>query len=378
MQTGNLNLSEISSRPTVMEVDLKTICNNYRVLKSIAAPARCMAVLKANAYGHGLIQTAQALERSGVDYIGVALVEEGLELRKAGIKAPIHVFGGILSEQIDAYIMNELEVTASSIDKLIALSEAAKKLKKQTRVHLKIDTGMGRIGVHYKNASKLFEAVQKAPCCEIVGVFSHLAAAEENDPSFTLEQILRFKGCKDVFQGANNAATPIFHLANSAGAIRFPDARFDMVRTGLALYGVNPVPAISAPLNGAITLKSKIVYFKVVQKGTPISYGGTWRAPKMTRIVTVPIGYGDGFFRRLSNAGSALIRGKRYPIVGKVCMDQIMIDIGWDEAFNGDEVVLIGKQGSEEITVSEIARLADTVEHEVLTSTNARVPRKFL
>lgn len=373
---GESQAEAIPSRATVLEIDLGAIHHNYELLKKLVAPARCMAVLKANAYGHGLIETAKYLEARGVDYFGVALVEEGLELRRAGIKSPIHVFGGILSEQIDIYLKHDLDITASSIDKLKAIDVTAAKLKKRAKVHLKIDTGMGRIGVNYKNVSAFFEGIRTATHCEITGVFSHLATAEELDRTFAEEQIQRFMQCKEMLQKMGVSA-PLFHLANSAGTINFKNAHFDMVRTGLALYGINPVPDTPIDVKPALTLKSKIVYFKVVDAGTPISYGGTWKAPIMTRIVTVPIGYGDGFFRALSNKGFVLIRGKRYPIVGRVCMDQMMVDIGWDEAFNGDEVVLIGSQGSEEITVSEIASLAGTVEHEVLTSTNLRVPRAF-
>ena len=335
-----------------------------------------MAVLKANAYGHGLIEVGKALEAINADYFGVALVEEGIALRDAGIKTPIHVFGGINSDQIELFAKYNLEITASSIDKLVAINKVAEKLNSRIGVHLKIDTGMGRIGISYKNAKKIFECCLSATSCEIKGVYSHLATSDE-DEVFCREQIERFKACREEFSRIVTKSQPLFHIANSGGVIGYPDARFDMVRVGLSLYGVNPLPEHIVKIATGFTVKSSVVYFKVVEAGTPISYGGTWKAPKRTRIVTVPIGYGDGYFRRLSNQGSVLIRGKKYPIVGRVCMDQLMVDIGWDEAFNGDEVVLIGAQGDQSILIEEIATLIDTTPHEVFTSFNGRIPRIY-
>lgn len=372
-----IEIADTEGRPTVMVVDREAIRQNYRTVKTALPSTMVMAVLKANAYGHGLLPVARALEEADADYFGVALVEEGIELRQGGIKTPILVFGGIFGDQIAQYLSNNLELTASSIDKLRQIDATAKQLQIRARVHLKIDTGMGRIGVQYSNARALFEAALSCSDVEVVGVFSHLATADDKDRSYTELQLKRFAECVEVSKEVFGERKILHHVLNSAGICAFPDAKYQMVRAGLVLYGINPVPSMPLPLTPAMTLKSQVVYFKVLQAGSSVSYGRTWTAKTMTRVVTVPIGYGDGNFRRLSNCGSVLIRGKRYPIIGRVCMDQMMIDIGMDEAFNGDEVILLGKQGREEITVSELAKTMDTIEHDVLTSTNMRVPRVY-
>ena len=366
------------SRPTEMEVNLDAIIHNVRVVRKHVAPAKVMIVVKANAYGHGLVEVATLLEREGVDAFGVALVEEGIVLRNAGITIPILVFGGMLGGQIRNYIDYNLDITASSVGKLEAIDATAKAIGSRARVHLKIDTGMGRIGVQYYNARGLIEAASRCSHSDIVGMFSHFATAEEGDTSFAKEQLSRFNEVLNILSDFPNVK-PLRHMANSAAALAFPESRFDMIRTGLLAYGIAPAPHLKVllPLRPAISLKTKVVYFKVLPPGAGVSYGRTWICDRESRIVTLPVGYGDGFLRALSNCGEVLIRGKRYPIVGKICMDQMMVNVGQGEAYNGDEVVLIGRQGSEEITVSEIAERAGTVEHEVLTSTNLRVPRRY-
>lgn len=363
-----------SFRPAILDIYLQNLVHNYSNIKSYVTGRKVLAVLKANAYGHGLVECAKALSSAGADYFGVALIEEALVLRQAGITEPVLVFGGILSEQLSLYLANNIDVTASSIDKLRAIDGAAALAGKKADVHLKLDTGMGRIGVQYYNCRDFFLAAKECKNIEIKGVFSHLACAGE-DESFNSEQIRRFRDCVAIYKEIFLQSSALFHLANSAATLDNPEAHFDMVRPGLALYGACNTDKVS--LKPCMRLSTKIVYFKVLPKGAGVSYGLTWKAEKQTRVVTLPIGYGDGFFRELSNRGSVLIRGKRYPIVGKVCMDQMMVNVGDDEAYNGDEVVLLGQQGTEEITVSEIASLAHTVEHEVLCSTNLRVPRRY-
>ncbi len=365
-----------STRPTVMIVDLDAIKHNYTVIKERMAPAKVMAVVKANAYGHGLLPTARALESLKADCFGVALVEEGIELRQGGITAPILVFGGIFGDQIEQYLRHNLDLTASSVGKLELIEATAQRLNMRARVHLKIDTGMGRIGIQYNNAQVLFDAISRCKSIDVVGVFSHLATAEDTEDNYSKLQCDRFDECVKALRKTHTSPVDA-HLLNSAGIVLLPEARHQMVRAGLSIYGVNPVPSVPLDLKPAMTLRTQVVYFKVLPKGANVSYGRTWKSDKMTRIVTIPIGYGDGNFRRLSNCGHVLIRGKKYPIVGTVCMDQMMIDIGWDEAFNGDEVILLGSQGSESITVSDLAKAMGTIEHEVLTSTNMRVPRIY-
>jgi len=341
-----------------------------------------MAVVKASAYGHGLVPCAQHLVKSGASWLGVAFVEEGIELRKAGVQVPILVFGGIFDSQIKHFIDYDLDLTASSVDKLKSIEETASWLGKKARVHLKVDTGMERIGVHYYNADNFISEALNQKNIEVVGLFSHFATAGE-DPDFAREQLKRFSSCVEFTKEEclqRGIKTPLFHLANSTGAISIPEARFDMVRCGIALYGVYPAEFLRqlVKLEPVMKLSSRIVYFKVTKAGAGVGYGQAWKAEKDTRIVTVPIGYGDGYMRSLSNKGEVLIRGKRYPIVGRVNMDQIMVDIGDDSAWVGDEVVLLGEQGSERITASEVAEKAGSYAYEILTATNMRVPREYL
>jgi alanine racemase len=336
-----------------------------------------MAVVKANAYGHGLLECAPVLAAEGVDAFGVALVEEGVELRRAGISKPILVFGGILTDQIEVYIKSDLDLTASSVSKISYIDRVAAKLTRRARIHLKIDTGMGRIGVRPETAPELFAAAQDAKHCDVVGIFSHLATADESDHSYTELQTRRFGDTCALWSGAT---APVRHLANSAAVIAHPDTYFEMVRPGIGLFGVMPGPELqnTLQLRPVMKVSSRIVYFKVVRAGESVSYGRSWRASVDSRIVTVPIGYGDGYPRALSNKGAVLIRGKRYPIVGRVCMDQILVNIGNDEAYNGDEVVLVGQQGGERITLEEIADQVGTIPYEILTALNLRIPRLLL
>jgi alanine racemase len=368
----------VTSRPTVAEVDLDALEANYRTLSKVADPAPVMAVLKANAYGHGLVGCAQRLQRAGCRYFGAAIVEEGVQLRDAGITAPILVFGGFSGEQLPTYLAHDLELTASSIFKLRQIEEAAARMQRRARVHLKIDTGMERIGVHHYSAEQFLLETRTLQWCDVVGVYSHLASADADSLEHTKLQLERFLECIDFFP-CNSMPMPLRHIANSAALLRLPESRLDLVRPGIALYGLYPRPDLAATVQLApvLSLKSRVVYFKVTKAGAAVSYGGTWTAPHDTRMVTVPIGYGDGYFRGLSNKGEVLIRGKRYPIRGTICMDQLMVEIGQGEAYNGDEVVLIGAQGDEVISADDVAHKLGTISYEVLCAINPRVPRMY-
>ena len=362
-------------RPTHLQVNCQNLCHNYLALKDFVGGRQVMAILKANAYGHGVIEVAHALESVNADYFGVAYVEEGCMLRRAGIQTPILVLGGIIGDQIPLFLRENLDITASSIDKLKAIDACAGALGIRARVHLKIDTGMERIGVHGYNAEGLLSESIRCKNTEIVGIFSHFATADHDDTQFAKIQLDRFLKVLNWYteHGVNR---PMVHMANSAAMIKFPESIFDMVRPGIALYGASPV-ACSVPLRAALRWVSRIVYFKVVEKGRSVSYGATWVAPEQTRIVTIPVGYGDGYMRACSNRSHVLIRGKRYPVVGRVCMDQLMVNIGWDEAFNGEEVVLLGDQGDEVIGIDELADWSQTISYEVLTAINTRVSRVY-
>ncbi len=365
-------------RPTQVIVDLDALVHNFRLIRQWVRPARIMAILKANAYGHGLVPVARLLEALGVDYLGVAVLEEGIVLRRAGIRTPILVLGGILGSRIPLFLKYHLTLTASSVEKLRQINEAAEALGRRARVHLKIDTGMERIGVHAENAERFLEEALRCRHLQVEGIYSHFANADLENPEPTRWQWERFLKVLEFFE-KRSVPVPLRHIANSAALVRFPETHLDMVRPGILLYGVYPSPQVPRrlPVKPALSWKSHVVFFKVVPPGRGVSYGWTWKAKRLCRVVTVPVGYGDGYFRALSNRAQVLIRGKRYPQVGAVCMDQMMVHIGWDTAYNGDEVMLIGCQGSECITVEEVARWAGTIPYEVLTNINTRVPRVY-
>jgi len=363
-------------RPTYVQVNIGHLRQNYEAIKARVKPARVMLILKANAYGHGLQNVAANLAPSA-DYIGVAVLEEGVFLREMGIKTPILVMGGVWSNQIPIYIKNDLTLTASSIERLEQIEQAAKSLGIKARVHLKIDTGMERIGVHYYHAEDLQKA---ALICsgnvEVEGIYSHFANADSSDLTHAYLQLERFNEVLRFYE-RNSLPMPIRHMANSAAVLQIPESYFDMVRPGILMYGVYPSPECkqTIPVQPALSWRSRVVYFKVVKPGHPVSYGSTWQSDHLVRVVTIPVGYGDGYFRSMSNKASVIIHGKKYPQVGRVCMDQIMVNIEWDSAYNGDEVILIGESAGERVSVENLADWADTIPYEILTNINTRVPR---
>lgn len=366
-------------RPTYVEVDLARLKQNFQAIRQAAGPARVMAVLKANAYGHGLVEVARHVERWGADYLGVAVLEEGLLLREIGIQAPILVMGGILGNQVPHFLAHDLTLTASSIEKLQHIDQAAQALGKTARVHLKIDTGMERIGVHYYNAEGLLEASLRCQHVQVEGVFSHFANADAPDLASARLQLERFLEALDFYE-RRSLPPPLRHIANSGALLQLPESALDMVRPGILFYGVYPAPEVSRSIavQPALAWKSHVVYFKVLPPETPVSYGWTWQSDHMIRVVTVPVGYGDGYFRSMSNQARVLLNGRVYPQIGRICMDQIMVNIEWDSAYNGDEVVLIGESGRESVTVEDLAGWAGTVPYEILTNINTRVPRVYL
>ena len=366
-------------RPTRIRVDLDALAGNLRAIRHrVGVPV--MAILKANAYGHGLVPVARHLQAHGAEQFGVAFLEEGIALRRAGITLPILVLGGILGRQIAQLIEHDLEITVSSLDKLHKVEACAQAMGRKAVVHLKIDTGMERIGVHSETCAPFIEAAVASPWCTIKGIYSHLACADDPASTMTTLQVERFRAACGHFTRLG-APMPIRHLANSGGILHFPDTWLDMVRPGIVLYGVLPDPQArpTVAVQPALTLLSQVVYFKVVRAGCPVSYGATWAPQVDTRVVTIPLGYGDGYPRALSNRGQVLIRGKRLPIVGRVCMDQCMVDLGPEgTAYNGDDVVLIGRQGGQAIGVEALAGWADTIGYEILTRLNERIPREYL
>jgi alanine racemase len=364
-------------RPTRAAVDLDAIARNYAAIAAHTGTP-VMAILKANAYGHGLVEVARRLEAEHAAYFGVAYLEEGLKLRQAGVRTPILVLGGIVGEQIPLFLANDLTLCASSVDKLAAIDAAATSAGVRARVHLKIDTGMERIGVHWYSASNLLEASVKLRSADVEGIYSHFANADAADLAHARLQLARFHEVLAWYDG-RGIKPPMRHMANSGAILQLPEARFDLVRPGVLLYGAYPDPecAKTIPVEPALRWTSRVVFFKVVKAGNPVSYGSTWAPDRDTRVITVPVGYGDGYHRAMSGRAEVIVRGRRHPVVGRICMDQILVDIGQDTAWNGDEVVLIGTDGDATIRVEDLAEWAGTVPHEVLTSINTRVTRTY-
>ncbi len=365
-------------RATWAEVDLTRLEQNLEAIRRKVAPAKVMLVVKANAYGHGLVEVSKALAGKA-DYVGVAVLEEGILLRKLGITAPIIVMGAVWRDQIFRYLRYNLTLTASSVERLQQIDEAAGRMGVKAKVHLKIDTGMERIGVHYCSAHLLQEAAINCSHIQVEGIFSHFANADSQDLSHARLQLERFHEVLRFYE-RRGLPMPMRHIANSAAVLQLPESYLDMVRPGILLYGVYPSPTIprSVEVKPALAWKSRVVYFKVVKANHPVSYGSTWQSDHDVRVVTIPVGYGDGYFYRMSNRAQVIIRGKKYPQVGKICMDQMMVNLEWDSAYNGDEVVLLGESGGEKITVEDLARWAETIPYEILTNINTRVPRIYV
>jgi alanine racemase len=380
MQASNFPTisTRFALRPTQVEVDLEQITANYHAIQTHVGEAAVMPILKANAYGHGLVRVAQHLRDEGVRTLGVAYLEEGILLREAGIRLPILVLGGILGSQAATFIKHDLTLTASSIQKLEQVEAAAEAAKTRARVHLKIDTGMERIGVHYYSAEDLLEASLKCKHVFIEGIFSHFANADAADLSSAKLQLERFEEVLSFYE-KRGLPSPIRHMANSGAILQMPESWLDMVRPGILMFGVYPSQAVqqTVVVQPAMRWTSRVVYFKVVKAGHPVSYGSTWQSDHDTRVVTVPVGYGDGYFRGMSNRAQVLINAGRYPVVGAICMDQFMVNIEQNSAYNEDEVVLVGASGDERITVEDLAEWAGTIPYEVLTNINTRVPRIY-
>ena len=366
-------------RPTLVEVDLARLAENFRAIQAKVAPAKMMPILKANAYGHGLLRVAQLMESLGADYLGVAVLEEGILLREQSIRVPILVLGGILGNQVPYFIQHDLTITASSVEKLWHIDEIAEQLGQTAKVHLKIDTGMERIGVHYYSAERLLETTLQCKHIEVEGIFSHFANSATADLAYSHLQLARFQEVLSFYEKHSLPKPNLQHFSNSGGILQLPEANFDIVRPGLLLYGVYPSPEVQRTIQvqPALSWKSRVVDFKVVQPGHPVGYGSTWESDHLVRAVTVPVGYGDGYFRSMSHKAEVIIRGNRFPVVGLISMDQIVINIEWETAYNDDEVMLIGEMGSEQISAEDLATWAGTIPYEILTNINTRVPRVY-
>ena len=363
-----------SLRPTYVEVNLPQLKRNIEAIRERVAPAMVMPMIKANAYGHGIEGVAPFLEPY-VDYFGVAVLEEGIYLRELGIKKPILVAGGVLPEQVALFAEYDLTLTGSSIELLDLAEEVSRSTGKRIKTHLKIDTGMERVGVHEYEAEPFIAHSLKLKHVEVEGIYTHLANSEDADLVHAHLQLERFQEALHIYEKLSEPHPPLRHMANSAAVLQFPESYFDIVRPGLMTYGVYPSGvAESVKIEPALTWRSRVAYSKITKPGRPVSYGSLWQAEAETRIVTVPCGYADGYFRRMTNRAQVIVNKKKYPQVGRICMDQFMVNVGADEAQVGDEVVLLG----EGISAHDLAEWMGTNEYEVLTSIGARVPRVFV
>ncbi|MDP3788545.1 MAG: alanine racemase [Candidatus Chromulinivorax sp.] len=359
-------------------IDLQALEYNFSTIKQKVGSAMIMAIVKANAYGHGIVECSLFLQAQGANYFGVALIEEAITLRNAGITLPILVLGGVMVEQLPLFLHYDIEIMASSIDKLIAIDACATKHGKKAKVHLKIDTGLGRIGVRHTNAEQFFSIAVNLLSVEVVGVASHFATADDRDTEFMKLQCARFHEATQFFV-RHGLPMPLRHMANSGAIMQLPESYFDMVRPGIMLFGVYPQSWMQSlcTLQQVMSLYARIVYFKVVQQGAAVSYGLTWQAEKDTRVITLPIGYGDGYPRALSNKGYVLLHGKKYPLIGNICMDQMMVNIGSDEAYCGDEVVLLGRSGDVQITINDVVDCYGGSAYEFMVLLNSRIARRY-
>jgi alanine racemase len=321
------------------------------------------------------VQVARRLAREGVDGLCVALPEEGIELRQAGLLLPVLILGGTYADGAAETLAFGLTPVVHDLEQIARLHEVAR--GRQVKVHLKVDTGMSRLGVAIGDLPRVLWRARRYPSVVIDGVMSHLAAADVGEDA-TLDQLDRFGDALRLVSEAGLRPAKI-HMANSAGVFRFPTTHFDLVRPGLALYGVSPAPGCGLSLEPVMTVLTAIVHMRTLEPGDRVSYGGTFVARRPTRLGVLPVGYADGLSPRMSNLGSVLVRGHRAPVVGAVCMDMCMIDVtDIDGAGVGDEVVLLGRQGDEEVTATELAGIHGSVPHEVLTSVSRRVPRFYV
>jgi len=374
-------------RATFAEIDLNAFKHNLGRIRSVLEPqVKIMAVVKANAYGHGAIPSAKAALEAGADWLGVAILEEGVELRASGIDAPILVMGGIFPDEAKNLIQYGLSTSVSDSSLANELSRQADKQGKTVGVHIKIDTGMGRLGMTPDKLPGFMEQMQALKNLRVEGIFTHLSSADEADPEFTLEQLSRLNQAVDRLK-SKGVSLPMVHAANSSAILNFSASHLDMVRPGISLYGSlgvsgkssNPNGKTSVELKPVMRWQTKILQISKMPKGTPLSYNRQFTTNRDSLIAVLPVGYGDGLNRALSNNMDVLVRGQRTPQVGTICMDLSLIDVTDIEGVQPeDEVVLFGQQGNKVITVDEMAERCGTISYEILCNVGKRVPRVYL
>ena len=369
-------------RPVWGEVDLDAVRANTRVLAELARPASLLAVVKADAYGHGAVPVARAALEAGATWLGVALVEEGAALRDAGVDAPILVLSEPAPAAASAVVAHRLTPVVYTPVGIEALAKAVVEAGGDVPVpvHLKVDTGMHRVGCRVEDAVGLVAAIGARPELILEGICTHLAVADEPDHPYTTDQVERFDALLDDLERAG-VRPPLAHAANSAGLLANPRAHYDLVRVGIALYGIPPSDALAdrTELVPVLSLRARVAHVKELPAGSRVSYGLRYELGRVGRIATVPVGYADGVPRNLGLVGGeVLVRGRRFPVAGTVTMDQLMVDVGAAPVEVGDDVVLLGRQGDEEITAGEWARRLGTIAYEIVTGIGPRVPRRYV
>lgn len=368
-------------RLTWAEVDLEAIAHNLQLVRALVGPEReIMAVVKADAYGHGAVAVARKVLEAGANWLGVALPEEGIALREAGIRCPILVLGPTMPQQARQLLDGDLSVSLYSLEMAMALHTEASRRGVSAKVHVKVDTGMGRLGLEPAQSLELLEKLRSMPRIRIEGLYTHLATADDPDPSFALKQLDRLLEV-DRLARERGIRVPFRHAANSAALLTLPESRLDLVRPGIMIYGCDSGFRSRLPveLRPALAWKTLVAHLRELSPGESVSYGRTFVATRPTVIGVLPVGYADGLPRRLSNRGEALVRGRRVSMVGSICMDVTMVDLTHvPGASVGDEVVLIGRQGQESITADHMAQVAGTIPYEILCGLTPRVPRYYL
>ncbi len=377
-----MEISPTSFRPTWTEINLDAIEHNLQEFRRILPEnVKIMAVVKADAYGHGAVEIADAVVCGGAHSFAVAFLEEAVELRLSGVKKPILLIGPTPPGQVSEIIRHNLTQTVFSIESAAAISREAVSHNTCVPVHVKVDTGMGRVGINPRETVSFIRQISDLPGIEVEGILTHLASADSADLSYTRYQIKLFEEALDACRQAG-IKIPVTHAANSAGTISCPHSHYNIIRLGISLYGHYPSRELKTErikLIPALSFKSRIIFLKKVPPRTYLSYGSTFVTEKTSVIATIPVGYADGFNRLLSNRGSVLVRSQRSPIVGRVCMDYTMVDVTHIENVTvGDEVVLYGAQGESSITVDEVAESLGTISYELLCNVDKRVSRFYL
>jgi alanine racemase len=376
----SLRSSPPKGRPTYCSIDLAALRWNFQQVRNmVGAGVKIFSVVKADAYGHGACEAVQMLAKAGSDGFGVATVEEGVELREAGIRAPILVLTAVYAEQLEKFLRHRLTPAVSDLHTLRQLEKLARKRGRALEFHLKVDTGMGRLGLLHSDVDSWLPEIGKLKALKLEGLFSQLSHAEDARGKHTQMQVRNFSEVVDRLRRAG-FVPPLIHLANSAGVIGVPSAHGTMVRPGLMLYGLYPSREMEGrvELRPVLSWKTRVLQVKELPVNSSIGYGRTFVTKRKSSIATLPVGYADGYHRLLSNRGAALAGGKRAPIVGRISMDLTMIDVTDIRGVTqGDEVVLLGRQGEENISADEMAGWAETISYEILTSISARVPRVY-